>query len=53
MEFLKQLRIFNPARVLFLSHGLKDYDAVPGMEDISAHELATYVKIASEIVALT
>ncbi|XP_064420325.1 uncharacterized protein LOC102354807 isoform X2 [Latimeria chalumnae] len=44
-KFLKAVRIFDPTKVPFLSHNVKDYTAVPGWTDIPVDEFGIYVRI--------
>lgn len=53
IEDIKQLRLFNPACIRFISRDFKNYRATPGIKLVLAHELTTYAKVAEEMVALT
>ena len=39
-DFLKQVRIFNPKPISFMSKEIADYNAIPDMEIVPAHEFA-------------
>ncbi|XP_058873668.1 uncharacterized protein LOC117407692 isoform X2 [Acipenser ruthenus] len=51
-EFLKAARIFDPAKVQFLSQKREDYTVIPGWDEIPNQEFQTYRQIlAPEFVA--
>lgn len=51
LDFLKQVRIFNPSRLSVMSKGIADYAAIPQFaENVSPEEMELYFTIAAEAV---